>query len=170
MRGGITPFACPVFILQNCKIKSGELPYFQFTCFRSLFESPSTSWHGEGRRSSFLDSVLAYSDFTHRRLEMWKKSHFFNIFLSLLPDAQCHFPLQASMSVVTCLGETCCDPMGQAQYTEDVRVKCTVLRKHVGPSSVRGPERWDFSKRPPSITQHGRWSRELWPRSHLQLV
>ncbi|KAJ7403305.1 macrophage receptor with collagenous structure [Pitangus sulphuratus] len=36
-------------------------------------------------------------------------------------DAQCHFPLQASMSVVTCSGVTCCDPVGQARRTEDAR-------------------------------------------------
>jgi len=59
----------------------------------------------------------------HLDAEIWgKKGHFFNIFLLLLPDAQCHFQLQASVSVVTCSGATCCDPMGQAPCTEDARI------------------------------------------------
>lgn len=28
-----------------------------------------------------------------------------------------------------------CDPVGQAQHSEDARVKCAVLSKHGGPSS-----------------------------------
>lgn len=147
MGGGRTPFASPVFTLQNCKIKSGEVPYSQFICFRGPFEAPVQAGTGradDGREASLFQglqgpqccgSLWLSTSWTRK---CGKKSHFFNIFLLLLPDAQCHFQLRASVSVVTCPGATCCDPVGQTQHAEDAKIKCTVFGKHVGPRLVRG--------------------------------
>lgn len=89
-------------------------------------------------RAAVTTVLWGHSDFPLLGLgNAGKKSHFFNIFLLLLLDAQCHFQLQASMSVVTCSVVMCCDPVGQTQCTEDAGIKCTVLGEHVGSSLVK---------------------------------
>ena len=72
MGGGRTPFTSPVFIFQNCKIKSGEVPYSWFICFRGPFEDPVQAGMGraeDGREASLFSkgcsdhSALGQSDF-----------------------------------------------------------------------------------------------------------
>lgn len=102
---------------------------------------------GEGRETSLFTmgccahSALGLSDFPALGLgnvKKKKKSHFFNIFFSLLLVVQRHFPLPASMSAAACSCVTRGDPVGQAQRAETARIKMCVLCKHVGPSSEMG--------------------------------
>lgn len=121
---------------------------------------------GEGRETSLFTmgccahSALGLSDFPALGLGnvKKKKSHFFNIFFSLLLVVQRHFPLPASMSAAACSCVTRGDPVGQAQRAETARIKMCGLCKHVGPSSETGS--WVTRLQQKASKRHPAWGTE----------